>query len=86
MAQHEIFPGAAPQRYEDVQTPGLKNRCGVDHHTSSTSKHCAVVRSITGITVAETFGLGVPLHLPETVMVDLTPEALAEPHEARRRL
>jgi two-component system sensor histidine kinase KdpD len=75
---HTNIPGSKHRkRYEDVQELlGAK----IDVVSTLNIQHiesiAPVVRSITGITVRETVPDWVPLTAAETVMVDLTPEAL----------
>jgi two-component system, OmpR family, sensor histidine kinase KdpD len=75
---HTNIPGSKHRkRYEDVQELlGAK----IDVVSTLNIQHiesiAPVVRSITGITVRETVPDWVPLTATETVMVDLTPEAL----------
>lgn len=75
---HTNIPGSKHRkRYEDVQEI-LASR--IDVLSTLNIQHiesiAPVVRSITGITVRETVPDWVPLTATETVMVDLTPEAL----------
>jgi two-component system sensor histidine kinase KdpD len=75
---HTNIPGSKHRkRYEDVQEILAAN---IDVVTTLNIQHieslAPVVRSITGITVRETVPDWVPLTAAETVMVDLTPEAL----------
>lgn len=75
---HTNIPGSKHRkRYEDVQD---LLAAGVDVVSTLNIQHiesiAPVVRSITGITVRETVPDWVPLTATETVMVDLTPEAL----------
>ncbi len=75
---HTNIPGSKHRkRYEDVQ--GLL-AAKIDVVSTLNIQHiesiAPVVRSITGITVRETVPDWVPLTATETVMVDLTPEAL----------
>jgi two-component system sensor histidine kinase KdpD len=75
---HTNIPGSKHRkRYEDIQELlGAK----IDVISTLNIQHiesiAPVVRSITGITVRETVPDWVPLTATETVMVDLTPEAL----------
>jgi two-component system, OmpR family, sensor histidine kinase KdpD len=75
---HTNIPGSKHRkRYEDIQDLlGAK----IDVVSTLNIQHiesiAPVVRSITGITVRETVPDWVPLTATETVMVDLTPEAL----------
>jgi two-component system sensor histidine kinase KdpD len=75
---HTNIPGSKHRkRYEDVQEILAAN---IDVVTTLNIQHieslAPVVRSITGITVRETVPDWVPLTAAESVMVDLTPEAL----------
>ena len=75
---HTNIPGSRHRkRYEDVQELLAAK---IDVLTTLNIQHieslAPVVRSITGITVRETVPDWVPLTAAETVMVDLTPEAL----------
>lgn len=75
---HTNIPGSKHRkRYEDVQELLAAN---IDVLTTLNIQHiesiAPVVRSITGIAVRETVPDWVPLTASETVMVDLTPEAL----------
>lgn len=75
---HTNIPGSKHRkRYEDVQELLAAN---IDVISTLNIQHiesiAPVVRSITGITVRETVPDWVPLTAAETVMVDLTPEAL----------
>jgi two-component system, OmpR family, sensor histidine kinase KdpD len=75
---HTNIPGSKHRkRYEDVQELLASN---IDVVSTLNIQHiesiAPVVRSITGITVRETVPDWVPLTAAETVMVDLTPEAL----------
>ena len=75
---HTNIPGSKHRkRYEDVQGILAAN---IDVLSTLNIQHieslAPVVRSITGITVRETVPDWVPLTASETVMVDLTPEAL----------
>src|ERR1700734_2092637 len=75
---HTNIPGSKHRkRYEDVQEI-LANR--IDVLSTLNIQHmeslAPIVHSITGITVRETVPDWVPLMANETVMVDLTPEAL----------
>ena len=75
---HTNIPGSKHRkRYEDVQEILATN---IDVISTLNIQHieslAPVVRSITGITVRETVPDWVPLTASETVMVDLTPEAL----------
>ena len=75
---HTNIPGSKHRkRYEDVQELlaakiDVVSTLNIQHIESI----APVVRSITGITVRETVPDWVPLTASETVMVDLTPEAL----------
>ena len=75
---HTNIPGSKHRkRYEDVQELvaakiDVVSTLNIQHFESI----APVVRSITGITVRETVPDWVPLTATETVMVDLTPEAL----------
>jgi two-component system, OmpR family, sensor histidine kinase KdpD len=75
---HTNIPGSKHRkRYEDVQEIlaakiDVMSTLNIQHIESI----APVVRSITGITVRETIPDWVPLTAAETVMVDLTPEAL----------
>jgi len=75
---HTNIPGSKHRkRYEDVQEIlaakiDVVSTLNIQHIESI----APVVRSITGITVRETVPDWVPLTASETVMVDLTPEAL----------
>lgn len=75
---HTNIPGSKHRkRYEDVQdllaaSLDVVSTLNIQHIESI----APVVRSITGITVRETVPDWVPLTATETVMVDLTPEAL----------
>ena len=75
---HTNIPGSLHRkRYEDVQdllaaTIDVVSTLNIQHIESI----APIVRSITGITVRETVPDWVPLTASETVMVDLTPEAL----------
>lgn len=75
---HTNIPGATHRkRYEDVQDIlaakiDVVSTLNIQHIESI----APVVRSITGVTVRETVPDWVPLTATETVMVDLTPEAL----------
>jgi two-component system, OmpR family, sensor histidine kinase KdpD len=75
---HTNIPGSKHRkRYEDVQDLlaakiDVLSTLNIQHIESV----APVVRSITGITVRETVPDWVPLTASETVMVDLTPEAL----------
>jgi two-component system sensor histidine kinase KdpD len=75
---HTNIPGSKHRkRYEDVQEIlaakiDVMSTVNIQHIESI----APVVRSITGITVRETVPDWVPLTANETVMVDLTPEAL----------
>jgi two-component system sensor histidine kinase KdpD len=76
---HTNIPGSKHRkRYEDVQDLLAAN---IDVISTLNIQHieslAPVVHSITGITVRETVPDWVPLTASETVMVDLTPEALA---------
>ncbi|MGC2829457.1 MAG: sensor histidine kinase KdpD [Candidatus Acidiferrum sp.] len=75
---HTNIPGSRHRkRYEDVQDLLAAN---IDVVSTLNIQHiesiAPIVRSITGITVRETVPDWVPLTATETVMVDLTPEAL----------
>src|SRR4029077_2687581 len=75
---HTKIPGSRHRkRYEDIQDLLAAN---IDVVSTLNIQHiesiAPVVRSITGITVRETVPDWVPLTATETVMVDLTPEAL----------
>ncbi len=75
---HTNIPGSKNRkRYEDVQALLAAN---IDVISTLNIQHiesiCPVVRNITGITVRETVPDWVPMTAAETVMVDLTPEAL----------
>ena len=75
---HTNIPGSKHRkRYEDVQELLAAN---IDVLSTLNIQHiesiAPVVRSITGIVVRETVPDWVPLTAAETVMVDLTPEAL----------
>jgi len=75
---HTNIPGSKHRkRYEDVQELLAAN---IDVLSTVNIQHiesiAPVVRSITGIVVRETVPDWVPLTASETVMVDLTPEAL----------
>jgi two-component system sensor histidine kinase KdpD len=75
---HTNIPGSRHRkRYEDIQDLLTAN---IDVVSTLNIQHiesiAPVVRSITGITVRETVPDWVPLTATETVMVDLTPEAL----------
>jgi two-component system, OmpR family, sensor histidine kinase KdpD len=75
---HTNIPGSRHRkRYEDVQELLAAN---IDVLSTLNIQHiesiAPVVRSITGIVVRETVPDWVPLTASETVMVDLTPEAL----------
>src|SRR6202049_3885606 len=75
---HTNIPGSKHRkRYEDVQDLlaakiDVVSTLNIQHIESI----APVVRSITGITVRETVPDWVPMTASETVMVDLTPEAL----------
>src|SRR2546428_9436980 len=75
---HSNIPGSKHRkRYEDVQELlaakiDVLSTLNIQHIESI----APIVRSITGITVRETVPDWVPLTASETVMVDLTPEAL----------
>ena len=75
---HTNIPGSKHRkRYEDVQDllaaeVDVVSTLNIQHIESI----APVVRSITGVTVRETVPDWVPLTASETVMVDLTPEAL----------
>lgn len=75
---HTNIPGSKNRkRYEDVQALVAAN---IDVLSTLNIQHiesiCPIVRNITGITVRETVPDWVPMTANETVMVDLTPEAL----------
>jgi two-component system, OmpR family, sensor histidine kinase KdpD len=75
---HTNIPGSKHRkRYEDVQDLLAAN---IDVVSTLNIQHiesiAPIVRSITGISVRETVPDWVPLTATETVMVDLTPEAL----------
>lgn len=75
---HTNIPGSKHRkRYEDVQE---LLGAGIDVMSTLNIQHiesiAPTVRAITGITVRETLPDWVPLSASETVMVDLTPEAL----------
>jgi two-component system, OmpR family, sensor histidine kinase KdpD len=75
---HTNIPGSKHRkRYEDIQDLLAAN---IDVVSTLNIQHiesiAPIVRSITGITVRETVPDWVPLTASETVMVDLTPEAL----------
>jgi len=75
---HTNIPGSRNRkRYEDVQA---LLGAGIDVISTLNIQHIEsispVVRNITGITVRETVPDWVPMTADETVMVDLTPEAL----------
>src|SRR5271170_7214246 len=75
---HTNIPGSKRRkRYEDVQELLAAN---IDVVSTLNIQHiesiAPIVRSITGISVRETVPDWVPLSASETVMVDLTPEAL----------
>jgi two-component system sensor histidine kinase KdpD len=75
---HTNIPGSKHRkRYEDVQE---LLAAGIDVLSTLNIQHiesiAPVVRSITGVIVRETVPDWVPLTASETVMVDLTPEAL----------
>ena len=75
---HTNIPGSKNRkRYEDVQAL-LAQR--IDVISTLNIQHieslAPTVRAITGVTVRETVPDWVPLSATETVMVDLTPEAL----------
>lgn len=75
---HTNIPGSKHRkRYEDVQE---LLGAGIDVMSTLNIQHiesiAPTVRAITGITVRETVPDWVPLSASETVMVDLTPEAL----------
>ncbi len=75
---HTNFPGSKHRkRYEDVQEIlaakiDVLSTLNIQHIESI----CPIVRNITGVTVRETVPDWVPMTANETVMVDLTPEAL----------
>jgi two-component system sensor histidine kinase KdpD len=77
LAHTNISGSKHRKRYEDVQELLAAN---IDVISTLNIQHiesiAPVVRSITGITVRETVPDWVPLTATETVMVDLTPEAL----------
>jgi two-component system, OmpR family, sensor histidine kinase KdpD len=75
---HTNIPGSKHRkRYEDVQEILA---AGIDVVSTVNIQHiesiAPVVRNITGVTIRETVPDWVPLTANETVMVDLTPEAL----------
>src|SRR6201981_49007 len=75
---HTNIPGSKNRkRYEDVQTILAAN---IDVISTLNIQHIEsispVVRNITGINIRETVPDWVPMTASETVMVDLTPEAL----------
>jgi len=75
---HTNIPGSKHRkRYEDIQE---LLAAGIDVLSTLNIQHietiAPTVRAITGITVRETVPDWVPLSASETVMVDLTPEAL----------
>ena len=75
---HTNIPGSKHRkRYEDIQA---LIAAGIDVLSTLNIQHietiAPTVRAITGITVRETVPDWVPLSASETVMVDLTPEAL----------
>jgi two-component system, OmpR family, sensor histidine kinase KdpD len=75
---HTNIPGSKHRkRYEDVQE---LLAAGIDLISTLNIQHiesiAPTVRAITGVTVRETVPDWVPLSATETVMVDLTPEAL----------
>jgi two-component system, OmpR family, sensor histidine kinase KdpD len=75
---HTNIPGSKHRkRYEDVQELVA---AGIDLVSTLNIQHiesiAPTVRAITGVTVRETVPDWVPLSATETVMVDLTPEAL----------
>lgn len=75
---HTNIPGSTHRkRYEDVQELLAAN---IDVVSTLNIQHiesiAPIVRSITGVSVRETVPDWVPLTATETVMVDLTPEAL----------
>jgi two-component system sensor histidine kinase KdpD len=75
---HTNIPGSKHRkRYEDVQE---LLAAGIDLVSTLNIQHiesiAPTVRAITGVTVRETVPDWVPLSASETVMVDLTPEAL----------
>src|SRR5437667_7576253 len=82
---HTNIPGSKHRkRYEDIQELlaakiDVISTLNIQHIESI----APVVRSITGITVRETVPDWVPLTVTQTVMVDLTPEALQ--HRMKRR-
>jgi two-component system sensor histidine kinase KdpD len=76
---HTNIPGSKHRkRYEDIQDLLAAK---IDVITTLNIQHiesiAPTVRAITGVTVRETVPDWVPLSATETVMVDLTPEALA---------
>jgi two-component system sensor histidine kinase KdpD len=75
---HTNIPGSKHRkRYEDLQE---LLAAGIDVNSTLNIQHieslAPTVRAITGVTVRETVPDWVPLSASETVMVDLTPEAL----------
>jgi len=75
---HTNIPGSKHRkRYEDVQA---LLAAGIDVNSTLNIQHieslAPTVRAITGVTVRETVPDWLPLSASETVMVDLTPEAL----------
>jgi two-component system sensor histidine kinase KdpD len=75
---HTNIPGSKHRkRYEDIEELLAAN---IDVLSTLNIQHiesiCPLVRNITGITVRETVPDWVPMTANETVMVDLTPEAL----------
>lgn len=75
---HTNIPGSKHRkRYEDVQE---LLAAGIDIISTLNIQHiesiAPTVRAITGVTIRETVPDWVPLSASETVMVDLTPEAL----------
>ncbi|HUL14927.1 MAG TPA: sensor histidine kinase KdpD [Terriglobales bacterium] len=75
---HTNIPGSSHRkRYEDVQQIlaariDVLSTLNIQHIESI----CPIVRNITGVTIRETVPDWVPMTANETVMVDLTPEAL----------
>ncbi|HUI74628.1 MAG TPA: sensor histidine kinase KdpD [Candidatus Acidoferrum sp.] len=75
---HTNIPGSTHRkRYEDVQQIlaakiDVLSTLNIQHIESI----CPIVRNITGVTIRETVPDWVPMTANETVMVDLTPEAL----------
>lgn len=75
---HTNIPGSKHRkRYEDVQE---LLAAGIDINSTLNIQHiesiAPTVRAITGVTIRETVPDWVPLSASETVMIDLTPEAL----------